>query len=213
MNKKIEQYYEIKLEDYSTQDACATKSYYGTLDDIGGLILALTEHEWTAENYASTIHAFEEFMDGNHAATHVIADTKLRLLTPVKVLCASEILHCNAKWSYYIDGDTKMHMQAQLLDATQVILQDGDQYIRCIRPCFEEVQYRDRLLGWCSVRTSYSGFPNIFCDFPEENALNMRLFVPEQVSNTLEDCVFEMGSLYHMNLTRACEDLLGMYQQ
>ncbi len=212
MNKEHEQYYEIKLEDYSDIDnPTAIKSYYGTLEDIGDLILALTENDWTAENYASTIQAFEEFLDGEMAATHIIAGNEIRLLTPVKVLKQETILQWDAQWTYYADEHTATHMQAQFLDAQQLLLQDGDLYIRCIRPCFENVQYLHPQHGWCNFGTVCSGFPYIYHEFPEANAMNLRLFVPEQISASFEDCMFEIGFLNHINLTRACEDMVGMF--
>lgn len=222
MKANRKQFYEIQLEDRNAPTVIAVNTYYGTQDDICELMIALEKSAETADFYKSTIHAFEQFLDGDQAATHMVAGKEVRLMTPMRFVCEADLLQCDAKWSYTVplspeigqaDEETKaaqLLMHAGFMDANQVLLQDGDRYIRCTRFCFEDVKFRDPVGMWHSLGIHYGGFPEIFRASADASALNFRLFVPEQTSRFKEDCVFAMGSPWHLKMENISRELIGI---
>lgn len=211
MNNMHDQIYEIKLEDYASCAPGAIKRYYGTMKDIGGLIDRLRENETCANSYATTIRAFDACMDGEIGATHIVAGEKIRLLTPVRLIKKASILLCDPYWTYEMDEQSKTHMRAQLMDAEEILIEDGGLFRRCIRPCFQHVQFLQPDKGWCDFGSVCTCFPFMAQSFPSADAFNFRLFVHEQSSESIEDCLFSFGYPDHVNFKDVCGEMFGMY--
>lgn len=201
------QYYSIQFEDYSVKCAIPlTKTYYGTLDQIGVVIDCLAADPETATKYASTIGAFGEYKNGHLGVTHTIAGKKLRLLTPVNLIHKTLLLEQDVEW-YFNNGVYKYPVRASFVDLHQVLLNDGDMYLRCVRPCYEGLQYEDPYEGWISMPDCHYGFPYIYKAEPGWHY--MCLYTLEQVEMTPEPCLVRMHDIRHVSHHEACNDLFG----
>lgn len=173
-------YYVIQLEDYTLPSYLPfPKTYYGTLDQIRQPIYLLSSEEWTREYYTSTISAMDSFDFGNLAAVHDVAGRKERLLTPVGELCRSAYLCGGAQWYYTDQYGCALPAKAELVDVEQVLLQDGDRYLRCGKFRFEGLSNAMPMNGWDLHDGYCEGLPNMGQYF-EPGAIQMRLFVLEQ---------------------------------
>jgi hypothetical protein len=173
-------YYVIQLEDYTLPSYLPfPKTYYGTLDQIRQLIYLLASEEWTREYYTSTISAMDSFDFGNLAAVHDVAGHMERLLTPVGELCRSTYLCGGAQWYYTDQYGCALPAKAELVDVEQVLLQDGDRYLRCGKFRFEGLSNAMPMNGWDLHDGYCEGLPNMGQYF-EPGAIQMRLFVLEQ---------------------------------
>jgi hypothetical protein len=173
-------YYVIQLEDYTLPSYLPfPKTYYGTLDQIRQLIYLLASEEWTREYYTSTISAMDSFDFGNLAAVHDVAGHMERLLTPVGELCRSAYLCGGAQWYYTDQYGCALPAKAELVDVEQVLLQDGDRYLRCGKFRFEGLSNAMPMNGWDLHDGYCEGLPNMGQYF-EPGAIQMRLFVLEQ---------------------------------
>lgn len=173
-------YYVIQLEDYTLPSYLPfSKTYYGTLDQIRQLIYLLASEEWTREYYTSTISAMDSFDFGNLAAVHDVAGHMERLLPPVGDLCRSAYLCGGAQWYYTDQYGCALPAKAELVDVEQVLLQDGDRYLRCGKFRFEGLSNAMPMNGWDLHDGYCEGLPNMGQYF-EPGAIQMRLFVLEQ---------------------------------
>ena len=204
MNK---QFYSIQLEDYSLKSVLPlTKTYYGTLNQIGVVIDCLAADPDTAARYASTIGAYKEYKKGHLGVTHTIAGKRMRLLTPVNLVHETIILEQNVEW-YFNNGVYQYPVRADFVDLHQVLLNDGDMYLRCVRPCYEGLRFDDPYEGWTNVPACHYGFPYIYKAEPGWHY--MRLYTLEQVEMTAEPCLVRMHDARHVSHHEACNDLFG----
>ena len=201
------QFFAIQLEDYSLKNVLPlTKTYYGTLDQSGAVIDHLAADPVTAKKYASTIGALKEYKKGHLGVTHTIAGKKLRLLMPLGLLHETIILEQNASW-HFDNGAYNHRVRADFMDIHQVTLVDGDMFLRCMRPCYEGLQYQGSKGDWVDMPNSHNGFPYIFAT--ETGWHYMRLYTLEQVEMTAEPCLVRMRDSCHISHHEACNDLFG----
>ena len=72
-----QKWFRLLLDDYSVPAiTTADKEYYGTLDDIKGLIESLKNDEKGSAGHKGTIEAFEKYLAGDKSATHNVAYLK-----------------------------------------------------------------------------------------------------------------------------------------
>lgn len=200
-------YYVIQLEDYPlSKVGLFPKTYYGTMENISELIECLAADPAAAWKYRSTIRAFRSYQNGDYFATHTIAGRNERLLTPVKCIHETLILQQNANWHFY-NGVYSMNVRADLVDIHQVLLKHEDMYLRCVRPCYENLQFEDPWEGWKAVPNCHHGFPHICAT--EEGWHYMRLFTLEQVEVEPEPCLARMNDACHVSHREACDDIFG----
>ena len=202
-----EQYFAIQFEDCSLPAILPfPKTYYGTLPQISGLMDCLAADPNTAIRFASTIQAFEAYKNGHLGAVHTVSGQTLRLLTPVELICATTVLDQNIEWEFD-NGIYSHRVRADLVDLHQVLLQDGDMYLRCVRPCYENLQYEDPYEGWTSMPACNYGFPYMYEVEPKWHY--MRLYILEQVEMAAEPCIAKMCDARHVSHHEACNDLFG----
>lgn len=201
------QFYSIQLEDFSLKSVLLlTKTYYGTLDQIGVVIDCLAADPDTAARYASTIGAYKEYKNGHLGVTHTIAGKRMRLLTPVNLVHETIILEQNVEW-YFNNGVYQYPVRADFVDLHQVLLNDGDMNLRCVRPCYEGLRFDDPYEGWTNVPACHYGFPYIYKAEPGWHY--MQLYTLEQVEMTAEPCLVRMHDARHVSHHEACNDLFG----
>lgn len=176
----MEQYYSVRLAHCVYPD-CITvvKEYFGTLGQIRRLISLLADDEWTRQYYTSTIAAMESFDAGNLAAVHDVDGHTERLLTPVGELCRSAYLCGGAQWYYTDQYGCALPAKAELVDVEQVLLQDGDRYLRCGKFRFEGLASAMPMNGW-SLHDGYCEGVYHIGEYTEPGAIQLRLYVLEQ---------------------------------
>lgn len=207
MNK--EQYYAIRLPYEAFADGGAVgKEFFGTLRQIQELIRMLRNKEWTRQYYASTIAAFDEYHAGNLAAVHKVAGNMERLLTPVSELCRSAYLCDDARWYYTDQYGCMLPAKAEVVDVDQVLLQDGERYLRCAKFHFAGLSGAKPAYGW-SLHNGYcEGFPYL-SQYYEPGAVHMRLYVLEQEYKDVEAARRDMQTEGVLNYEQVSAELFS----
>lgn len=201
------QFFGIQFEDYSLPEGLPMpKTYYGTLHQIKAVMDDLAADPITAAKYASTIQAFEEYTEGFLGATHEISGQRLSLLTPVQLIHETMIVEENAQW-YFNNGVYQHLVRAECMYLHQVLLRDGDMYLRCVRPSYAKVQYDNPYEGWTSMPPCHYGFPYMYV--VENGWHSMRLYTLEQVELSAEPCLIRMHDACHVSHHVAGNDLFG----
>ena len=202
-----EQHFAIQLEDYSLPDILPfPKTYYGTLPQIGALMDCLVADPDTAIRFASTIRAFNDYKAGHLGAVHEVCGRTFRLLTPVNQIHETVILDQNVQWDFE-NGAYHHRVRADFVDLHQVLLQDGDMYLRVVRPCYEGLQYEDAYERWTSMPACNYGFPYMYEAEPGWHYA--RLYTLEQVEVSAAPCLIRMHDSCYVSHHEACNDLFG----
>ena len=202
-----EQHFAIQLEDYSLPAILPfPKTYYGTLSQIGALMDCLAADPDTAIRFASTIRAFNDYKAGHLGAVHEVCGRTFRLLTPVNLIRETVILDQNVQWDFE-NGAYNHRVRAGFVDLHQVLLQDGDMYLRCVRPCYENLMYEDPYEGWTSMPACNYGFPYMYEAEPGWHYA--RLYTLEQVEVSAAPCLIRMHDTCYVSHHEACNDLFG----
>lgn len=202
-----EQFFAMQLEDHSLPEMLYfPKTYYGTLNQIGEFIAHLAADPDTAVKYATTIRAYEDYRNGNLGAVHMIHGQPLRLLTPVNLVFETVILEQDVEWDFD-NGVHQFRVRADFVDLHQVLLQDGELYIRAVRPCYEGIQFENPIDGWTTMPACHYGFPHIYAVAPSWHY--SRLYTTEQLEMSAQPCLARMQDFCYVTHHEACNDLFG----
>jgi len=208
-NGRPPKYYALTLNDYfSPSFVSGSKQYYGTLDDIRTFIKSLD-----SVKFQDTIAAFQSFIGGNKDATHCVAYAQRKMLTPVKLIKRS--FHYNegpAQWDFQNIWGFNYTMMYDNAYAATALIQDGDKYIRCIKPTIYGLVYNDDIISskWHPV-TCFWGHPNVLSykdDSPKRSLIEGNLFFPERTYDDIKLAVSEFESK-PLDLSIICEEIFA----
>ena len=204
------QIYRISLDDYALPAASSiVKHYYGSLDDIESLIHSLESDSYTARTYATTIRAYYNFKAGDLTACHIINGQTMQLLTPVQAVAESTIMAFDETWNFYNGVMMPTDMRAKYMELQQLIIHDGHHYHRIIRPYFDGLEMNHpEYDGWYAVGKHCFGFPHMY-KVLSPNTMYLELYVEEQISSILDDCLTKMDEIKYADLTEALNDIFG----
>ncbi len=200
-------YYAISLNDYfSPSSVSGVKHYYGTLKQIGNFINSLDQ-----EQYKETVSAFKEYLSGNTSATHVVAYAERKLLEPVTLVGDAYLLLEKVEWDFKNVWERIYRMRLKEAYVDAILIKDGEEYIRCIRPRLKELCYQSDLENadtWIPVQSAW-GHPGIVA-FDNENNKNIRcsLYLPEKRYGDVKPTMAELHS-ENVDMGIVCEDIFA----
>lgn len=90
---KINPFYCLSLEDYSTPSFCSfEKKYFGDIAQIASLINFLKSDKRHSDNQTQLIQAFKEYLSGNTEIAHNVTYKNVQLLEPVYVYAQADYI-------------------------------------------------------------------------------------------------------------------------
>ncbi len=206
-----EQYFSIKLDCLiMPEERLVVKRFYGTLAQIADLMNHFEEDEWSSLYYASTICAWRDYQCGILGAVHTVGNAQERLLTPLSEVCRSAYLVDNPRWTYRNKFGCTMCAKADLSDADQLLLQDGDHYLRCVRFWFEGLSHVHSEKGWIPCDGKPKGIPYMIVCY-EEGAVTSALYVLEEEYTDLEAAKQDMQQGDMLSYTQISRELFSDY--
>ena len=185
-------YYGIRLDCLKgPEEELVIKQYYGTLEQIDGLLSDIDMDEWWREYYASTIAAWEDYQSGDVCALHHVGRGVESLLKPVVEVCRSAYMIENAEWVCLDKCGLDIKARADVVGVHQVLLWNGNRFIRCTRYGFAglESAYSDK--DWTIYDGTSYGVPYLIDTYGNGNAHN-RLFVVEEMYDNLDTAKWDM---------------------
>ena len=207
------QYYQLVLREYASPAFCSfAKFYHGTISDIRKLMDALA-----AINddgcYNNLLHAFQEWEHGNTAVTHDVAFLEFQLLTPEEMVACKEYTLEKVGWRHINVWEYAYDMKAEAILVREIVLKQGDKYIRCIRPVFENlmVSVPDHpvLSKWDPVGSMFCGFPCMITVDDEEKCTTPRLYMEQGTYENLEDAIADLEDPEKIDFSVVCDDIFG----
>lgn len=208
MNKH---YYILRLDDYATPSfASRTKPYFGTLDDIRGLINALKASEKHRDYHAEMIAAFREYEAGNHKVTHNVAYQDVPLLEPVEVIGETILRLENYQWQHINIWDCPYNIRCDQVETHHLWLSSPEGCLRAVKARFRNLCYRGTSDLWSPAEEGFWGYPEML--HMHENTLCNRLAVAEKHFEDRKAARKDMAAFRinkDVDFTEFCNEILG----
>lgn len=206
-NGHPQKYYAITLDNYFTPSiVSSSKRYYGTLQEIESFIDSLDQ-----DQFSETVNAFRSFKKGKKAVTHHAAYAEKPLLKPVTLISENYQSLKERSWDFINIWDCIHKMKLHTVFMDILLIKDGDEYIRCIKPKIYGFCYHSNAHAedhWEPVHNAW-GHPGIvlFDDRKEPTVLTS-LFLPEK---KFSDVKAGVNALYSedISLDPVCEDIFA----
>lgn len=201
------QYYRLRLDCLiQPEEILVIKEFLGTLEQIGALFDQIGLDEWWCGYYASTFNAWDKFRAGDYGAVHFVGYNVERLLTPVCEICRSGYLIDDVRWCCHDKFGGVMLANAKTVDANQVLLRDGNRYVRAARYRFEGLRFTsaDRDEEWITYDGTSRGVPYMV-DCSAAGTATSRLLVVEAEYDDPEIAVADMqaeGKFNYLQISR-----------
>ena len=157
-----EQYYCLRLDDYSAPSFCSFgKAYYGTLVHLRSFINRLEEDEKTRESHSELIAAFRKYEAGDTEVTHTVAFQKVPLLEPVTLVGTQTQRLDNYRWEHLNTWRWPYNMRCDCVESRHYWFAAEGYYARCVVARFENLSYDGVAGSRCMVGDMFWGFPHM----------------------------------------------------
>ena len=210
MNKA--QYYRLRLPDMVMPEGqVVIKEFFGTQEEIGELFTSMEQDEWCRYFYRSSFQAWERFLAGDLGAVHRVEGEKQeRLLTPVSELARASFLFDNLQWKYPNKFDCTMQAKAETMEVIQILLQDGERYIRCCKYWFQNLERIHSEKGWIPYDNDPQGIKNLFVHRYTDTVFS-RVFLPEWEGSYQDQAMYEVQDEHSLILSQVSRELFSNY--
>jgi len=155
-------YYSIRMDSMvMPEEDFVIKQFFGSLDEVHGLMTEIDKDTVWREYYASSFDALKRYQSGDEHALHYVGGEVERLLKPVVEVCRSAFLLDNPEWTYQDKWSCLMRARADVVCVHQVLLWNGNKFIRCARYGFEGLERAHSDRGWIPYDGTSCGVPCI----------------------------------------------------
>ena len=209
---KNTQFYKITLTDCAIPSFCSDgKDYYGTIEEVEDLITAIKNNNSIESDIDGLQAAFTEYKSGNIECEHTIAYSKTNFLTPVKLIAENELIVDKYKWKHINIWHCPYYMHAGISHFKQVVLQDAGNYIRVIKPEFDELRYAIEAQSESqdTIGGMFWGFPEMIkYDSRTKKTLSRLYLYEERYSDKAAACR-DLDNTEKIDLRSFCDDIFG----
>ncbi len=209
---KNKQFYRIRLTDYARLGfSSGWKDYYGTQEEIEELIIAIRNNKSIGNDVDGLYAVLTEFKSGNKTCEHSIVYGRSRFLTPVRLIGKSEHYEKSYKWKHVNIWHYPYYMRAKVAMFRQIIIKDGKDYIRAIKPEFEFLEYAlDEAFRYSDkVGVMFWGFPEMIRYNDDTKTTSSRLYVFEKrYTDKLSACA-DLNMKDKIELQSFCNEIFG----
>ena len=198
-------YYRIELDDPATPSFCSfSKSFFGTTFEIADVMDRMSK----GERCPATVQAFNSFKDGDANATHTVCFHQEKLMNPCELIMKEHFILQNTTWEHENVWESTYRMAADHVCADQILLQEGEQYYRCIRAAFSNLECLWRINGdWEPVGPQIWGNKAIMQYFCGDHSI--ALYVLEERYSDLDTAMAHMGKPDLLDYTKICDEIFG----
>lgn len=149
MDERNIAHFKIELQDPAVPSFCSfSKEFYGNFNDIA-MAISCMERKGVCPD---TVDAFACYQAGDLEAEHYVCYNKSKLLHPVEVIAMEQFEIDEVQWDHLNAWECTYKMRASHISVMQAVIKDGQNYCRCIRPQFIDLQYNGRWRGeWIDV--------------------------------------------------------------
>lgn len=206
-----EKWFRLLLDDYSVPAiTTADKEYYGTLDDIKGLIESLKNDEKGSVGHKGTIEAFEKYLAGEKGATHNVAYQDVPISTSIKVIYNAEQKLSEMEWEHLNAWHWVYDMRLTSAKVQHYWIKDKKHYRRIIKAQIVGLCYKDTVGNWTDPKEMFWGFLGMLTH--DGDVLYNRLACIEKNFDSLDDLQDDYENYLKnpdVDFERFCDDIFG----
>lgn len=205
------QMYCIYLEDYAyPRSHSKLRAYIGTKTEIRVLMAHLSADAHTALRYGETIAAVD-CHDINPDVIHHMAGQEMKVLEPVQVLFDRKFKMQDFSWIHNGHTNSKIPAKVSSLEVYQMLVQLGNQLIRCARLNFEDFAVCVPGIGWVLPQSRILGFPGMV-QYIEPDKYQATLFAEMETYDSSEiiQAIKDANALKEKDYEVLCDDILGV---
>ena len=209
---KNKEFYKITLTDCAIPSFCSGgKDYYGTIEEVEDLITAIKNNNSIESDIDGLQAAFTEYKSGNIECEHTVAYSKTKFLTPVKLIAENELIVDKYKWKHINIWHCPYYMHAGISHFKQVVLQDGRNYIRAIKPEFCELRYaiEEQSESQDKIGVMFWGFPEMIKYDSTSKKTWAQLYLYEERYSDKAAACRDLDNTEKINLQSFCDDIFG----
>lgn len=187
------------------------KDYYGTIEEVEDLITAIKNNNSIERDFDGLQAAFNEYKSGNIDCEHAVAYSKAKFLTPVKLIAENELIVDKYKWKHINIWHCPYYMHAGISHFKQVVLQDAGNYIRVIKPEFDELRYaiEEQSESQDKIGGMFWGFPEMIKYDSRTKKTLSRLYLYEGRYSDKATACRDLDNAEKINLQSFCDDIFG----
>jgi len=209
-DNKAEQFYKLILTDYALPGLCSGgESYYGTLEGVKAFISAMRKQ--SDDDLDGLEKALNAFLAGEQSVKHSVAYSQEQFLIPVELVESKVQFLENYKWTHTNIWGFPYYMKISKGIAQEVVLKDGENYVRCVKLDAQKLMYRadPPCDHWMSIEAGFWGFPGLLRYEKIGDRTFTDLFFVETISNDLKECLTEIGQTESLNFKNICDSIFG----
>ena len=212
IGRKNKQFYKITLTDCAIPSFCSGgKDYYGTIEEVEDLITAIKNNNSIESDIDGLQAAFTEYKSGNIECEHTVAYSKAKFLTSVRLIAENEMTVDKYKWKHINIWHCPCYMHAGISHFKQVVLQDGGNYIRAIKPQFCELRcaIEEQSESQDKIGVMFWGVPEMIKYDSRTKKTLSRLYLYEERYSDKATACRDLDNAEKINLRSFCDDIFG----
>lgn len=208
---KTEAYYKLDLEDFSAPSFIScSKSYFGTLSDISGLLDALSKDDKWKDSFLETQEAFKAFMNGEKEVRHNVLYENVKLLEPAKLIGSVTYTESDKQIKHLNAWDHPYYMHFSKAKIQHLWFECEDKYVRVLKADITNLQYSSDKKRWIDVNCRFWGFPHML--EVNETTIYNRLAVIDKRFDSSEEAKADYESFLNSPDTdfgSFCDEIFG----
>ncbi len=207
--KTNEQYYAFYLDDPGICPICSfDKLYVGTLSELKEAVEAMKADG----SYKDTVAAFEGFLNGCTDGTHIIAQQRIPILTPVELKATTEFTLESKTWEHLNAWRWPYNMKFDKAEIKEIIVKHEGRYHRLMKAkiwnlCYESLDER-----WDKLNQMFWGHGYLLKleDLPNGGfTMTTLLYEFESTSDRLKDEKAKLGIESELLFDSICDEVFG----
>lgn len=205
-------FYRISLTDYARPGfSSGSKDYYGTMDEIVELISAIKYNRNIDDDIDGLVAALDKYRSGEKDCEHSVAYWKTPFLSPVKLITQNEMSEKYYKWEHSNIWKCPYYMRAKNATFKQIVVKDGTNYIRAIKPEFDGLEYsiNNNFENSDKIGAMFWGFPEMIKYDSKTQKTFSRLYLTEEFYSDCISACSDLDVKGKIELRLFCDDIFG----
>ena len=209
---KTEVYYKLLLEDFSAPSFIScSKSYYGTLNDISGLLEAISKDDKCKDDFLETREAFESYMQGDTEVSHNVLYENVKLLEPTRLIGSVSYTENEKYWKHLNAWEYPYYMHFSKAEVQHFWFECQNKFVRVMKANITDLQYSSDKKRWVDVKGGFWGVPHML-EVVDGSIVYNRLAVVEKCFDSLEEVKTDYENFLNSpdtDFKNFCDEIFG----
>lgn len=206
-----EKYYVFQLDDPACPGFCSfNKIYVGTEATLNVVANNLEKEQ----HYPETVAALRSYFKGNTKATHNIAYSEMKILTPIKIASEHKTAFDKKRWTHINIWGFPYEMKCDAGMIHQIVFKYENKYYRCIRAWLKNLCYESVGGEWHQLTGGFWGNASILdvahASDTADFTFNNLLYVTEETyKGDLHTAIDDMLKEDKISMKGICDEIFA----